>query len=634
MLEIPENIDLDNEEFRQAWRILKQTDRSLFLTGKAGTGKSTFLRYICHNIGKEHIVLAPTGVAAVNVGGMTLHSFFQIPLRPLPPDDPEYSTRRIAKSLKYSRRKRAILRNVKLIIIDEVSMVRPDIIDFIDRVLRYIMKQPKLPFGGKQLLFVGDVFQLEPVITADSAAILERYYDNFYFFNAAVFRETPVLPIELKKVYRQADSDFVNMLDRLRINAATDNDLERINNHPVAASTDNNSDFAITLTCRRETADNINQIRMSRLKTKAFTFKGEVTGNFPDPLLPTELELTLKKGAQVMLIRNDKEKRWVNGTLAHIIDINEKNITITLEDGQIYDLEPSQWENMKYYYDEKENCVKQQVLGIFRQYPVRPAWALTIHKSQGLTFNHVTIDMEGGAFSPGQTYVALSRCTSLEGINIKTPISGKDIMVSDSAVEFSRRFNDKEEMQRAFINSMADKYYAEARRNFEYGDLSAAVESFYSALCYRNDLMSKAARRLLGVRLSIINSLRNENHTLKCKLRKVADEYLERAREYFSAENWDKERLFIEKAMEVAPDYPPAILEKARIMIIDEDTSGALDIIKPFLKRKDIIGAKAHALKGSIHLLRSEPKKAAAAYKKSHRLNPKDETVKEILLSL
>ncbi|MDE6443276.1 MAG: AAA family ATPase, partial [Muribaculaceae bacterium] len=437
-------IDLENEEFQQAYRLLKDSNANVFLTGRAGTGKSTFLRYLCQHLQKKYVVLAPTGVAAVNVGGVTIHSFFQMPLRPVPPDDPDYSVGSFKKTQKFSRQKRKLLRELELIIIDEVSMVRPDMIDFIDRVLRGVTGRRGKPFGGVQLLLVGDIFQLEPVVNADTRLILSKYYDDFFFFNAKAYNSTNLVSIELKKIYRQSDPSFIGILDRVRNNSVTYEDVALLNRNVINKKCEDisDADFGITLTSRRDIASNINRDKMESLPGEEFIFKGEINDDFPEKLLPTDLNLVLKKDAQVMLIRNDKDRRWVNGTLAKITEISQTSITVKLENGNEEKVEREIWSNITYTYDEKEKKVKEEILGTFVQFPLRAAWALTIHKSQGLTFNNVAIDMGAGAFSAGQTYVALSRCRTLEGIQFINPIKRGDVIVSKGARSFSKGFND------------------------------------------------------------------------------------------------------------------------------------------------------------------------------------------------
>ncbi len=505
-----ENIDLRNTEFQNAWNMIQKTHRSVFLTGKAGTGKSTFLRYICAHTEKKHVVLAPTGIAAVNVQGQTLHSFFKIPFKPLLPDDPEFSPRRINKTLRYSKDKIKLIKNLELIIIDEISMVRADVIDFIDKVLRYYTQNQREPFGGKQLLFVGDIFQLEPVVTRDMREILKRYYKQFFFFNAQVFEDLGLVPIELRKIYRQNDDDFIRMLDRVRVNRATAEDIRLINSRVNEDAGEPDDKFVITLATRRDTVDSINDEHMRALKSKEYQFDGKIEGNYPDNDLPTLKELTLKTDAQVIFIRNDREGRWFNGTIGKVSALGDDAVVVTLEDGSEYSLEQETWENIQYTYNEKEKKVEENVLGTFTQYPIKPAWALTVHKSQGLTFNNIVIDFAGGAFSSGQTYVALSRCRSLEGITLLKPLSERDVIVNSGIVEFSKRFNDQRQIDEAINQERAYRLLRKANLTFRAHDFSSSVDALTEANKIVDISSKPAILRLIKTKLYELGAVRKE----------------------------------------------------------------------------------------------------------------------------
>lgn len=523
-----QHIDLDNPEFQDAWSVLTRTRRSVFLTGKAGTGKSTFLKHICAKIKKIHVVLAPTGIAAVNVGGQTLHSFFKIPFKPLLPDDPDIANiTRLRKMLRYPKEKVKLIRELELIVIDEISMVRADIIDFVDRVLRVYSGNMREPFGGKQLLLVGDIFQLEPVVTHDMRDILRRYYSNFFFFNARAFAQINLIAIELRKIYRQADNEFISLLDRVRINRATSADIAIINRRCNPAYKKQDEHLAITLATRRDTVDAINDEHMQALKTPEYVYEGVIEGDFPDNSLPTARNLLLKVGAQVIFIRNDKEGRWYNGTIGKITGLEPTQVSVTLENGDEMDVQPEVWENMQYTYNEKDKKVEEKVLGTFMQIPIKPAWALTVHKCQGLTFNHVVIDFVGGAFTGGQAYVALSRCTSLEGITLLKPLSERDIIVNMAVVDFSRQFNNRQIMNDAMEQERATILYRRAVHAFDHQEFEECVKCFTEAMKIKDNIQDEVVKRLI---VSKLNTFKKQYQTV-ARLQEVIDSQQQLLRE-------------------------------------------------------------------------------------------------------
>ena len=569
-------LDLENKEWQDALHIVNYTRRSLFLTGKAGTGKSTFLRYVAENTKKKHVILAPTGIAAINVGGATLHSFFRLPFHPLLPNDTRYDRRHIRETLKYTSAQRKLLREIELIIIDEISMVRADIIDFIDKVLRIYTRNYE-PFGGKQLLLVGDIFQLEPVVREEDRQLLNPFYPSAYFFNARVWQQMQLVSIELRKVYRQRDDSFIALLDRIRQNRATEQDLQMLNtrviSHPSAkgASQEKNAQLTITLATRRDTVDYINEQRLAELEGDPSMFRGIIKGEFPESSLPTPMELYLKPGAQIIFIRNDKDKRWVNGTLGTVVGIDEENgiIQIVDEEAHEFDVESEVWENMRYTFNEKEQKIEEVLLGTYTQIPIRLAWAITVHKSQGLTFNQVQIDFTGGAFAGGQTYVALSRCTSLEGITINAPIRQQDIFVRSEVLQFARRYNDTQLINQAMQEGLADRQYHDAIKAFDRGDYGTFLDNFFLAIHSRYDIEKPLYRRFIRHKLESINQLRHDIEQLRQEkqqrdkqLRRFAAEYILLGKECEHEHMTEAAIRKYEKALDL---YPDAIDAKRRL---------------------------------------------------------------------
>lgn len=590
-----QTIDLDNPEFQDIWKLISYTRQSVFMTGKAGTGKSTFLRHIVENTKKRTVVLAPTGIAAVNAGGVTLHSFFHLPFKPLLPDDPELQIRNLRQRLKHTAEQQKLIRELELIVIDEVSMVRADIIDFIDKVLRLYSGRFREPFGGKQLLLVGDIFQLEPVVTSDMRDIFRDLYPNLYFFSAKVFRDFALVPIELRKVYRQSDSLFIGMLDRMRLGAVSADDIAMLNSRvdPEASSPERQKEFTMTLAPKRDTVDAINTSRLGRLKRKLHTFHGEIRDKFPENSLPVPLVLELKVGAQVVFVRNDPEKRWVNGTIGKIHSISENSLEVELENGQIHTITREVWENVSYRYDKETKKIDEEVLGTFTQYPLRLAWALTIHKSQGLTFPRVIIDLEGGAFAAGQAYVALSRCQSLEGLTLRTKVNPYDFFVNPAIRSFIGFFNNPAILASAMATAKADDCFHRAAASFDSGDFSSAMEYFTEGLYARDELRNPAVIHLLKQKLYRLGKSGDRIATLEEKLREADKKFLELAKEYVSLgldclsdENYGAAIANFDKALKISPGFTDALRLKGEAAMDGGDHLTAAECFGEILREQ------------------------------------------------
>ncbi len=577
-------IDTDNLEFQNALKLIQYTKQSVFLTGKAGSGKSTFLKYICQTTKKRFIVLAPTGIAAINAGGSTLHSFFKLPFHPLLPDDPNFSLsgNRLQKTLRYSADHRKLIKNIELVIIDEISMVRADIIDFIDKVLRYYSQNMREPFGGKQLLLVGDIYQLEPVIKNDEREIINRFYPNPYFFSAYVFREMELVSIELKKVYRQSDPIFINILDRIRNNTAEAADLQLLNTRYNLQKPAETNEMSITLATRRDTVDFINERKLAELQGESITLHGEIRGEFPENSLPTLMELTIKIGAQIIFIKNDSEKRWVNGTIGTISGMDsEGTLFITTESGKEVDVHAESWRNLRYHYNEKEKKIEEEELGTFTQYPIRLAWAITIHKSQGLTFNNVIIDFTGGTFAGGQAYVALSRCRSLDGIRLRKEITRGDIFIRPEILSFAKRFNNTQAIERAMKHAQADVEYVTAVQAFNTGKFDECLSALFKAIHMRYDIEKPLIIRFIRKKLQIIQTLKEENRRLrelmaeqKKNLKNYAHEYYLMGNECITkAHDIRAAMANYDKAIALYPEYTDAWIRKG-VTFFDEGDMG------------------------------------------------------------
>ncbi|MDP4210761.1 MAG: helix-turn-helix domain-containing protein [Bacteroidota bacterium] len=424
-----------NPQLQLAHDFIEYTGRNVFLTGKAGTGKTTFLHNLKMHSPKRMIVVAPTGVAAINAGGVTIHSFFQLSFGPqIPNSNSGENGQNAATAKRFSREKINIIRSLDLLVIDEISMVRADLLDGIDEVLRRFRNRDK-PFGGVQLLMIGDLQQLSPVVKDDEWELLKPYYETIYFFSSRALRQTQFVSIELKHIYRQSDHVFIDMLNKIRENRIDEETLRELNKRHIPNFTYNDEDGYITLTTHNSQAQNLNELKLEKLKTKPHTFTASVQGDFPEYSYPTDLELTLKEGAQVMFVKNDSAypRQYFNGKIGRVVRIDEDTIRVQCPDDSFeIAAQRVQWENVKYSIDEETKEIKESIAGTFEQFPLKLAWAITIHKSQGLTFERAIIDAKA-AFAHGQVYVALSRCKTIEGLVLSSPVLHRSI-ISDATV--------------------------------------------------------------------------------------------------------------------------------------------------------------------------------------------------------
>lgn len=438
--------DTTNIHFQRALQFVNQTNRPVFLTGKAGTGKTTFLRYIRENCLKKMAVVAPTGVAAINAGGTTLHSFFQLPFGPYLPtrqslgtDSRALNEHALFKNLRLTKSKRELMRELDLLVIDEVSMMRADTLDAIDAILKYVRRQAMTPFGGVQVLYIGDLFQLPPVVSNEEWEILQTIYKSPFFFDALVVKENPPVYLELKKIYRQNEAAFIHILNNIRNNRVQTADIECLHQYYRPGFEPPKEENYIMLTTHNARADQVNRHELDKLPGKIASFEGELTGEFNDKALPADRVLKLKPGAQIMFIKNDKgeTRRFYNGKIGVVSRIISEKIYIQFTDTkEEFLLEKETWRNIRYQYDNEKDKIEEKELGTFTQYPVRLAWAITIHKSQGLTFSKAIIDA-GASFAPGQVYVALSRLTSLDGLILHSRILSGSIHTDPRVLQFA-----------------------------------------------------------------------------------------------------------------------------------------------------------------------------------------------------
>lgn len=488
----PLNSIVKNKEWELAWKIVNDTDTSLFLTGKAGTGKTTFLHYLKKNTNKRIIVLAPTGIAAINARGVTIHSFFQLPFSPYIPGMNIADTQ---SHYRFSKEKLKIIRGADLIVIDEISMVRSDLLDAIDDALKRFRRSNK-PFGGIQLLLIGDLQQLAPVVKDNEWNILGKYYSSPYFFDSNALKHTDYATIELKKVFRQDDEEFISILNRIRNNDIDETTLSKLNNRYIHSFQPDPEEGYIQLTTHNAYAQSINEKELQALTSKSYTYIASIEGDYPEYAYPTDKVLTLKLGAQVMFIKNDTSgnKEYYNGLIGKISAINNNGFTVSSnEDGRNIEVRTEQWQNCKYKIDDSTKEIIEEVEGTFSQYPVKLAWAITIHKSQGLTFSHAIIDVHS-SFAHGQTYVALSRCKSLNGLVLSAPISRQSV-INDNTINAYTQNIDRQKPNDSDIAVMHKKYLVNLLS--ELFDFTTLIISFNNMARVIDEHLYNAYPRLL-----------------------------------------------------------------------------------------------------------------------------------------
>ena len=503
--------------------IILNTDTTLFVTGRAGTGKTTLLRYVAESSQKNTVVVAPTGIAAINAGGVTIHSFFKLPFAPFIPSVIE--AKKLIAGQKMRAEFRSVIRSVDMIIIDEVSMLRADILDAIDVVLRHY-RNSKFPFGGVQMVFFGDMYQLPPVCVNDEWFILKDYYTTPYFFSAKVFEKQEIVCLELDKIFRQRDADFVEILNQVRNNNISKENFNRLNDrYTPDFDLENNQDFVV-LTTHNAVSDDINESRLIDIDSKTFIFDAAIKGDFPEYLYPVEQQIVLKKGARVMFTANDHinpERLYYNGKMGTVVELEDNNVYVTCdgEDDPIQ-VNYETWENNTFSYNRKENSVDVKTIGTFTQLPLRLAWAITIHKSQGLTFQKVAIDA-ANSFTSGQVYVALSRCTSLDGIVLLSPINSNSIMVDSRIQRFSKN-NFNEDLLPDFVNrKKRDTLCNMLIKLFSFNLLEVAVLDLKGYVTeFRADFSDYTPEMVENI-LSIVQDLSDVGTRFAVQLRKITN---------------------------------------------------------------------------------------------------------------
>ncbi len=519
---------MENPRLHLAEQFVLFTRKNLFLTGRAGTGKTTFLRNVLNKTRKKYMIVAPTGVAAINAGGITIHSLFQFPLTAFTPDneatDFNLANNRfgLAKHLRYNREKNQLFRELELLVIDEISMVRADLLDAIDYALRRIRKIDQ-PFGNIQLLVIGDLFQLAPVVNQSVWNILQRYYSSPYFFDSISWKSSQPITIELTIIYRQSHQEFIDILNRMRYGTTTPADIERLNRN-YQANFNPGKEKYITLTTHNHKANRINTDKMAELPEKPITYKAEIQDQFNENAYPADAALTLKPGAQVMFIRNDPEGRYYNGKIAEVVSVSKDDLKIRFENGESLYVDQVKWENKKYELKADTNEIESRVLGSFTQYPLRLAWAITVHKSQGLTFERMVVDL-GDSFASGQAYVALSRCTTLDGLVLLSKMDMGNVMVNNQIVNYHDQAPKEEHLSNLLETAKLRFAGDELKSVFDFENLTLHTEEWLEFITEKNIPESHKVEKIILKIQDLLKSWEKINRSFKSELNLLVMKY-------------------------------------------------------------------------------------------------------------
>jgi len=525
-----QKIDSTNTLFSLASDLVNHTSKNIFLTGKAGTGKTTFLKYIKENCPKKMVIVAPTGVAAINAGGVTIHSFFQLPLGPFVPESNDFRQNQeitnkhtLLSRLRLNNERRKIIQELELLIIDEISMVRCDVLDALDLVLRHVRYRHSERFGGVQVLFIGDMFQLPPVVRDQEWSILGEYYRSPYFFDSYVVKDDLPAYIEFTKIYRQTEEKFIHLLNKVRSNELDEEDLLALHQRYQPHFFGESSAGYILLTTHNDKARGINMEELAKLPGKVFTFRADVDGDFPETAFPAADQLQLKVGAQVMFIKNDTDraKRYFNGKIGVVTELTEEKIIVQCKDESLpIEVSREKWQNIRYTLDKSTRQLNENVLGAFSQYPLRLAWAITIHKSQGLTFEKAVIDV-GKAFAPGQVYVALSRCTNLEGLVLHSRINPHALYTESSIVQFTKNSLSMESLQQGLAEAKKAYHEKTLLSLFDFRKLSNDMKEIEKYLLEHKSSFNVEVFTWINELLLKLTALQNTSEKFHSQLKKL-----------------------------------------------------------------------------------------------------------------